>query len=259
MNDFEQDTQFVSAGEHRHAFTLSDRWNVGPIPNGGYLIAAAAKAMGREVAHTDPLTITGHYLRPAAAGAAEFLVTPIKQGATFDNAQAMLVQDGKERCRFLAAFGTLDRIGGPSWRREEPPAMPPPEQCVKLEGPLPINRCYQSWFTPESAQWMQGKSGGEAEFLVWIAHADLRAPDLSSLLLFADALPPPVVNRDGLRAWIPTVELTVHLRAKPAPGLVRCRFRTRYMTRGLMEADGELWDAQGELVALSRQLARVRD
>lgn len=257
-NDFEQDTQFTAVDAARHAFTLSDRWNVGPIPNGGYLMAAAAKAMARAVSHTDPLTITGHYLRPATAGAAEFIVTPVKQGGTFDNAQAVLVQDGSERCRFLAAFGTLDRISGPSWRRDEPPALPPPEQCVKLRGALAINQRYDAWFAPQSAGWMRGEKGGEAEFLLWIAHADGRAPDLSSLLLFADGMPPPVFNRDGPLSWVPTVELTVHLRAKPAPGLVRCRFRTRYMTRGLLEADGELWDSQGELVALSRQLARVR-
>ena len=40
-NDFEQDTQFTTVDATRHAFTLSDRWNVGPIPNGGYLMAAA--------------------------------------------------------------------------------------------------------------------------------------------------------------------------------------------------------------------------
>ena len=80
-----------------------------------------------------------------------------------------------------------------------------------------------------------------------------------SVLLYADALPPPVFNRLGPAGWVPTVEITVHLRAIPAPGLVQCRFRTRYVTRGLLEADGELWDSTGELVALSRQLARLRD
>lgn len=259
MNDFEQDTQFSPAENGRCAFALSDRWNVGPIPNGGYLIAAAAKAMSRAVSHPDPLTVTGHYLRPATPGQASFVVTPVKQGGTFDNAEASLLQDGSERCRFLAAFGTLDAIRGPSWRSEEPPALAPPEACVRVPRTLAINERYEALFDPVSAGWLQGKTGGEAELRAWIAHADGRAPDLWSLLLFADALPPPVFNRSGPRGWVPTVELTVHLRAKPAPGRVRCRFRTRYMTRGLLEADGELWDSQGELVALSRQLARLRE
>ncbi len=260
MNDFEQATQFDTAADPMRArFDLSDQWNVGHIPNGGYLIAAAAKAMAGVVSHSDPLTVTGHYLRPAVVGPAEFTLSVVKQGGTFDNVQTSLHQEGAERCRFMAAFGSLDRIDGPSWRSEEPPEIPPPEACIKMSGGLPINRRYDAYFAPQSAGWLRGESGGDAEFLVWMAHADGRAPDLYSLLLFADGLPPPVFNRDGARGWIPTVELTVHLRAKPAPGLVRCRFKTRYMTRGLLEADGEIWDSKGELVALSRQLARVRN
>ncbi|MFZ5755668.1 MAG: thioesterase family protein [Pseudomonadota bacterium] len=259
MHDFEQDTQLVTAGGQRWSFALSDRWNVGAIPNGGYLMAAAAKAMAQAVSHRDPLTITGHYLRPAEAGTAEIEATPVKQGSTFDNVQASILQQGRERCRFLAAFGTLDTLEGQSWHTEPLPDMPPPEACVSLKNTLAISQRYETYFDPVSAGWMRGETAELAEFRVWIGHADRRAPDLYSLLLFADALPPPVFNRIGPRGWVPTVELTVHLRARPAPGLVRARFRTRYVTRGLLESDGELWDARGELVALSRQLARLRD
>ena len=47
----------------------------------------------------------------------------------------------------------------------------------------------------------------------------------------------------------------MHVRARPAPGWLRCRFSTRYISDGFMEEDGELWDSNDRLVALSRQLA----
>lgn len=76
-------------------------------------------------------------------------------------------------------------------------------------------------------------------------------------LMAADAFPPPVVNSDLPVAWTPTVELTAQLRARPAGGPLRCTFRTRFVQGSYLEEDGELWDGDGTLVALSRQLALV--
>jgi hypothetical protein len=56
---------------------------------------------------------------------------------------------------------------------------------------------------------------------------------------------------------VPTLEMTVHVRDVPAPGALRSTFRTRFVTNGLFEEDGEVWDSTGRLVAISRQLALV--
>lgn len=258
MHEFDQHAQLSEKEGRRLSGHLSELWNVGPVPNGGYLIALAAKAMRTACRHEDPLTITGHYLRPASPGPGDWDVVPVKQGGSVDNAQVSLVQGGTERCRFLGAFGTLDRIAGPDWTEAGPPEIPAPDACEKLVSPVTVNARYDVRFDPECLGWQQGKTGQPADFRAWIRHADDRPPDLYSLLLFSDALPPPVFARIGPSGWVPTLELTVHLRARPAPGFVLCRFRTRYVTRGLMEADGELWDERGGLVALSRQLARLR-
>ena len=56
-------------------------------------------------------------------------------------------------------------------------------------------------------------------------------------------------------AWTPTVELTTHVRARPAPGWLRCRFSTHFIAGGFLEEEGELWDETDRLVAHFRQLA----
>jgi len=71
----------------------------------------------------------------------------------------------------------------------------------------------------------------------------------------ADAFPPPVFNTDLPVAWVPTVELTVHIRGSAAPGPPRCSFRSRFVHDGLLDEDGEIWDSTGTLIAQSRQLA----
>ena len=98
-------------------------------------------------------------------------------------------------------------------------------------------------------------SDHRAETTGWIRFRDGRPPDLLALALFADAFPPSIFRLLGPVGWVPTIELTVHFRARPAPGWVRGRFVTDDLTDGRMSETGELWDAAGTLVARSRQLA----
>ncbi len=71
-----------------------------------------------------------------------------------------------------------------------------------------------------------------------------------------DALPPVAFDL-GRPGWAPTLELTVHVRAKPAPGPLRVRHATRNVAGGHFEEDCEVWDSADRLVAQGRQLARM--
>jgi hypothetical protein len=81
--------------------------------------------------------------------------------------------------------------------------------------------------------------------------------DTLALLCAVDAFPPTVFNAHLPVAWTPTIELTTHVRARPQPGWLRCRFATHFVTAGFLEEDGEIWDRDDRLVAQSRQLALV--
>ena len=88
----------------------------------------------------------------------------------------------------------------------------------------------------------------------WIRLADRSEPTSCTLPLFADAFPPSLFSKVGRVGWVPTIELTVHVRRRPAPGWVQARFECDDLVGGRMIETGSLWDSTGALVARSRQI-----
>ena len=107
---------------------------------------------------------------------------------------------------------------------------------------------------PAHAGWGAGEPGMTGSIAGWYRFADGREPDPIALLTICDVLPPVTFDL-GMPGWAPTLELTVHVRAHPAPGWLKVRHATRTMAGGLFEEDCEVWDSAGRLVAQSRQLA----
>ncbi len=238
-------------------------WNIGANPNGGYLLALAATAL-RQASPTypDPLTITVHYLRPGlAAQPCRIDVQPLRSGRTLTTARATLSQAGQPRLEVLAAMGNLGAAtAGPPLLSLPMPDIPPPDACPSRSADeqgvdLPILNRLDIRLHPQ-----QARAGATGQALVsgWIRFHDGRPPDALACLLFADAFPPAVFGLLGMVGWVPTVELTVQLRRRPAPGWLLGQFRSQDLCDGRMIEDGALWDSEGRLVVQSRQLALVR-
>ena len=269
---FDDDTRVVPLGPvpqqagtaAAFAGQVQAAWNIGANPNGGYLLALAAQAMRqRTPTQPDPLSITVHFLRPGLAGQACHIDTQLlRSGRTLSTVRATLVQDGSARLELLATMGDLAASGdaAPAVLTLPMPDMPPPEACPTRSAPaqgveLPILQRLDVRLHPDEAA---PGAAGRACVSGWIRFTDGRAPDALACLLMADAFPPSVFGLLGMVGWVPTVELTVHLRRRPAPGWMLGRFQSQDLGDGRMVEDGALWDASGALVAQSRQLALLR-
>jgi hypothetical protein len=252
LYEFDRATAVSAAGDGRFAADVHDGWDIGGNANGGYVLAIAARAMARHAGRPDPVSITAHYLSPGPPGAAEVAVSIAKAGKRFATVSAAMTQGGRPLLQALGTFGELSANDGPTWHAEPAPTLPPPHRCSPRE---PFNGVVA---VPLMSRLDVRLVPGEAERGVvegWFAFADGRPVDTLGLLLAADAFPPAYFTLGLGAGWVPTVELTVHARAVPAPGPVACRFTTRHVQDGLLEEDGRIWDAGGRLVAMSRQLA----
>jgi len=252
-----------AGSRRRFRAEVHDGWDIGGNANGGYVLAIAGRAMAAAMGRP-PLTVTAHYLAPAPPGPCEVIVTTVRPGGRLATCTASLVQSGRELIRVLGTFGTpADR--GHRYIDGAPPELPPYRECVAradaappAEGGFPASGLMDRLAVrmhPDALAFAMGSPTGRAETSGWFAFAQEEPIDEIGLLLVADAMAPAVFNSGLPMGWVPTVELTVHVRAQPAPGPLRCRFTTRFVAGGALEEDGEVWDTAGVLVAQSRQLA----
>jgi acyl-CoA thioesterase len=238
---------------------ISPKWNIFGVPNGGYLASVGLAGLARLVPHPDLLSVSAYYPTRTEPGDALIRSETVRIGKRLSTGVVQVAQDGEARVCLTAMYTDLGLARGPTHVESGRPAFPPPEECVKAEGPVAPEfvQNFDMWLTPESAGWATGRPSGHAEMSGWVRFVDGRPPDPASMPLFADCLPPAIFNLMQ-PAWTPTFELTVHVRARPAPGWLQVRFTTRYLQNGYLEEDGEIWDETGTLVALSRQLAQAR-
>jgi len=254
---FDEDSRVEPGADGEYTAALTGRWNgTRGAVNGGYLLATCTRALALSMPFPDPIVISGFFLRPGTAGAATIATSLLRGGRTTAFGEAVLTQEGKEVIRATAAFARLGQ-DGPVFLGAAPPDLPPPGECVRLpaSGPgMPRIAERIEFRRVELPGWFRGEPTGQPSSEFWMRFADGRDADLLALPLLVDANPPPVLE---LGVSTTTIQLTVHLRAKPAPGWLACRATTRFVSGGYHEEDFEVWDSAGTLVAQSRQLDLV--
>jgi hypothetical protein len=262
-SELDADIAATEAGDGVWDVSVASRWNIGDKPNGGYLLALTAGAAARAVGHPDLLTASASFLRPADPGPARVVAEPLRAGRTLSTVAARLEgPEGRAWMVVTATFGDLGAAEGPTKVTLEPPDLPDLDDCgpgdprVFRGLPMPFLDRLDTRFGPGRGGVIPGSPPGVAEIAAWTRLADGREPDWRSLLVHLDGLPPAIFNL-GLSGWVPTIELSVYLRARPAPGWLRARTRTGAMVDGYLEESAELWDSAGNLVAHSVQLARA--
>jgi len=246
------------------AADLTDGWLVGGGVNGGYLLAVIGHALAQVVeGKPDPIAVSAYYLSASVPGPATVHPRVVREGRSVATLAADLRQGGDDRITVLATYGDLARMSDDVRTTALPPDLPPLEDCVsnshapeEVRRIAPLMDRFDMRFDPRHVGWAVGQPSGNGELQAWFRLAEDREPDPISLLTVVDALPP-VTFELGLMGWAPTLELTAHVRAGPAPGWLRVRHATRNIAGGMFEEDCEVWDSTDRLVAQSRQLARL--
>jgi len=263
VSAFARATAVDALGDGAWRATCQPAWNTQLGPNGGYLAAIILRAMTAELG--DPArearSLTCHYLRPPGAGELRLDVTVERSGRSLSTISARLSQGGALCVIAVGAFA-VDFRGAMDYGAV-PPSMPAPADVERLPpvAIVPITEHFEMRPTigaPLYAGAPESTSGG------WLRFADPQPLDAPALAMFADAWWPSPLPRLTRPVVAPTIDLTVHFRAPAAAAAiveepVLAAFRSSTASEGFFEEDGELWSADGVLLAHSRQLALLVD
>ncbi len=261
-SEWDTHTALTATGDGLFGADLDAGWLVGGGVNGGYLLGVVGTAIAEAVpAKSHPLAVSAYYLSAARPGHAQVSTRVLREGGSVATVAAELAQEGATRISVLATYGDLRAMPDDVATTAEPPQLPPLEECVagslapeETRRVAPVMDRFDMRFDPACIGWAMGAPSGRGHIQAWFRMADGHDVDPVGLLMVCDALPPVTFDL-GRPGWAPTLELTVHVRAVPAPGWLRVSHRTRNIAGGMFEEDCEVWDSADRLVAQSRQLA----
>nr|WP_206040395.1 thioesterase family protein [Rhodococcus sp. HNM0563] len=267
-------TTLTAAGEGAWSAHIAPTWTIGPKVHGGCLLAvsaAAARRAGIEAGAdpaVQPLAVSASFVSAPDPGEVEITTVVRKLGKQVSVVDATIGQGGRVAVRASITLGVPD--GGEPRHAVPHPAteMPasPPEDVVVVTPDHPmgqiVNLCgsVDIRVDESTAGFLRGDQDGDPRIAMWTKLRPVDEADLDTLALFAlmagDISAPVTMNR-GMFGWAPTVQLTVYLRALPAPGWLRVTNESIVLGQTWFESDHTVVDSSGAVVVQSRQLAMI--
>jgi acyl-CoA thioesterase len=257
--DFDRDTAAEPLGAGRHRVRFDPRWRVVRGPNGGYVAAVLVNAIKAEVDPARQLrSLSVHYLAAPEEADAEVHVRVERAGRSLTSVSARCEQNGRTVALALAALAT-PYPSGLDFQEATMPEVAPPEtiEAPPWEGATEAPP-FSSNFVMRPALGAPVFSGGErAHTGGWLRLRDERPIDEALLVAFSDSWWPAVYSLSDQPLLVPTIDLTVHLRAElPRPQEdVLVEVHTDTARHGFLEEDTRIFARDGTLLSHSRQLA----
>jgi acyl-CoA thioesterase len=262
VSAFEEQTSVSETGPGTFTASVHPGWWVVRGPHGGYLAAIILRAMRARLGDPTrpPRSFTTHFAAAPEEGPLEIETAVEREGRSMTTLSARVRQGDKLVGLSLAAF-SAPRPGLEFDDAPMPDAASPDDGIVvptEGDGIPPFLGNFDM-------RWLFGGPpfSGSPEAVVggWLRFRDPTVADAAAVACLMDAWAPAVFPRATQLVVCPTIDLTIHFRSDfplgdAAPDdFYLGRFSSKLSRDGFFEEDGEMWSADGTLVAQSRQLA----
>jgi Acyl-CoA thioesterase C-terminal domain/Acyl-CoA thioesterase N-terminal domain len=239
-------------------------WTIGGKPNGGYLLAMLGRAATWSGPHDHVVAASAHYVAPPEPGPVTVETEVLRAGRSATQVRARMVQGGRSCIESLITASHLEADTTPYWDRGVPEVSRVDDaDCVRFVPDRPgglriaILEQVEVCLEPGPNGTAGANASGKGELRGWLGLSRGEAFDPVSLLFAVDSFPPATIDIE-FSGWVPTLELTVYVRALPATGPVRILQRAQLIDGGRVDEACFVWDRTGRLVAQGTQLAGIR-
>lgn len=233
---------------------IAPGWDILGNTNGGYMMALFARAALMASGRSDIISVSAHFLSPGRVGPVTATVETIKDGKRFATLRVDLSSETKTLLTGTVITGNLDDGEGPTLITAAAPDIAPRDQCERVIGtdlfPPPFTNRIDQRIDPATRL---GEPDGP-RVQGWVALDDGQPLDTVGLVFASDCMPPTVFNTDLGAAWVPTVQMTIHIRNRPTADEMMLFSESRVITGGTFEVDNTIFDKYGVVLAQSRQL-----
>jgi len=257
-------TTLTAKGPGRYSGAIHAGWTIAGKPNGGYLLGMLARAAAAQGPHEHVIAASAHYLRSPEPGPVDIEATLLRAGRSASQLRTRMLQNGEPCIEALITTSELENERKPYWSAAAPePGSAGFGESVRLPArtplgaPVTIMEQVDVRIEPGFLGFTAGMPSGRGELRGWLALPGGEPFDPASLVFAVDGFPPATFDVEPT-GWVPTVELTVYVRALPAPGPVRVLQRAQLIDAQRVDEACWIWDSTGRLVAHGTQLAGIR-
>jgi hypothetical protein len=261
---FAEVTAVTAGGDGQFGAAVSPEWTIGGKPNGGYLLAMLGRAAASVGRHQHVIAASAHYLTSPEPGPVSIEAHALRTGRSASQVRARMSQSDLACVEALITTGELDVAAMPYWTGGMPQVSQVAyEDCRRLiprlpdGATVPIMNQVEVRLEPGATGFTRGQPSGRGKLRGWLSLPGGEAFSPVSLLYAVDAFPPASFDIE-FSGWVPTIDLTVYVRALPAPGPVRVLQRAQLIDAQRVDQSCFIWDHTGRLVAHSCQLAAIR-
>ena len=262
---FAQATTVTQSAPGRFDATIHPGWAIAGRTHGGFLIALAARSALAVSPHPQVVSANATFLFAPQSGPVTVEVELLRAGGSLSQLRARVLQKGQICLDAAFITGVIDSGTRPYWSSA---TLPSPgtaaiAECVRVPSVNPFGPPGPLWekvdvrLEPQTSGYTDGQAGGAGEIRGVLSLPAGEPFDSVSLLFALDALPPATVDVERSH-WVPTLTLTVYIRALPGPGPIRLTQSAGVIENRRVDEVCYAWDTAGHLVAQSTQLAGIR-